>query len=110
MQKSKMEPKWEPKLQNGAKRDKNGAKGVQNGAKRVENGAQRVQNGAKGCQKGANGRPKCIQKSMSEKGRGKGAKRATASLRNGIIFGPKSIKNPSKNRCKNRYRKSHEIS
>ena len=53
-----MELKWEPKLENGAKRDQNGAKGVQNGAKRAQKGAKSGQKREpKGDQNASKSRP-----------------------------------------------------
>ena len=64
------------RVQNGAQRCQQGPKWSPKGATRDQNGAQRVPKGSqmepKGCQKGAKWRPKCLPKSMSEKGRQKG--------------------------------------
>ena len=62
---------WHQKAQKGEPRTEKGAKSEPKASQREPKGAKRE---PKGSQKGAKGRPKCIPKSMFEKGREKGAK------------------------------------
>ena len=108
----KMEPKWYPKRPKWSPKGANKDKMEPKGAPRDQNGTQRVPKGSqmepKGCQKGAKGRPKCIKKSMSEKGRQKGHCADNSPDHLGSQNEQFSIKNGIKNPCKNRCRKSDE--
>ena len=101
VQKLKMEPKWEPNLQNGAKRDQNGAKGFQKGPKWSQKGPKWSQKESKGYQKGAKWRPKCIRKPMPEKGSEKGAKKVSASYTFGSALGSFLVQKPEKTPSEN---------
>ena len=103
---TKMEP-------NGAKKEPKWSQKIPKGPKMEPKGAKRDQKGAQGCQKGAKRRPKCIQKSMSEKGRQKYDSRDTFWSHFGLFLVQKPLKMRSKNHLKNdteKVMKKHEKS